>query len=94
MNISSISGLGGNFRCIIANACGSVTSNGATLTVNCPCDLCPADFNQDGGVDGSDVGDFFAVWQGGGCDGDVNQDGGVDGSDVDTFFAAWSAGGC
>jgi len=93
MNISSISGLGGNFRCLITNFCGSVTSNEATLTI-CRCLDCPADFNQDSGVDGSDVGDFFAVWQGGGCDGDVNADGGVDGSDVDTFFTAWVAGGC
>ena len=43
---------------------------------------------------GTDVGKFFAVWVGGGCDEDVNQDGGVDGSDVDSFFAAWAAGGC
>jgi len=33
MNISSIAGAGGNFRCIVTNACGSVTSNEATLTV-------------------------------------------------------------
>jgi len=34
MNISSISGVGGNFRCIVTNTCGSVTSNEATLTIN------------------------------------------------------------
>ncbi len=81
------------YRCVITNACGSVTSNPATLTL-CRCLECPADFNQDGGIDGSDVGDFFAVWEGGSCDGDINQDGGVDGEDVSVFFAAWSAGGC
>jgi len=82
------------FRCIVTNACGSVTSNPATLTVTCPCDACPADFNMDGGIDGADVGAFFASWESGACDGDVNMDGGVDGADVSTFFAAWEAGGC
>jgi subtilisin family serine protease len=53
---------------------------------------CPADFNQDGGVDGSDVEAFFAAWEAGDSSADLNQDGGVDGSDVDFFFAHWEAG--
>lgn len=56
--------------------------------------LCPADFNQDGGVDGGDVEAFFAAWENAGANADVNQDGGIDGGDVETFFAAWEAGGC
>jgi hypothetical protein len=56
--------------------------------------LCPADFNQDGGVDGADVDAFFAAWENGETQADVNQDGGIDGGDVDTFFAAWENGGC
>ncbi len=55
---------------------------------------CPADFNQDGGIDGADVSDFFAAWENGDPSADVNQDGGVDGADVTTFFAAWENGGC
>jgi len=55
---------------------------------------CPADFNQDGGVDGDDVAAFFAAWSSSESAADVNFDGGVDGSDVEVFFAAWSAGGC
>jgi len=55
---------------------------------------CPADFNQDGGVDGDDVEAFFAAWSSSESAADVNFDGGVDGSDVEVFFAAWSAGGC
>jgi hypothetical protein len=55
---------------------------------------CPADFNQDGGVDGSDVAAFFQAWQNGESSADVNQDGGVDGGDVATFFIAWQNGGC
>ena len=55
---------------------------------------CPADFNQDGGVDGGDIDAFFVAWEGGDSAADVNQDGGVDGNDVDTFFVAWENGGC
>jgi hypothetical protein len=53
---------------------------------------CPADFNQDGGIDGADVDAFFAQWEAGDATADVNQDGGVDGSDVDFFFGVWEAG--
>jgi hypothetical protein len=56
--------------------------------------FCPADFNQDGGVDGNDVDAFFASWESGDSAADVNHDGGVDGSDVDVFFSLWEAGGC
>lgn len=55
---------------------------------------CPADFNEDGGVDGADVEAFFTAWQDGETTADVNFDGGVDGADVETFFIAWEAGGC
>ncbi len=55
---------------------------------------CPADFNADGGVDGSDVIAFFAAWEAGAAAADVNKDGGIDGSDVEAFFAVWEAGGC
>lgn len=59
-----------------------------------PANTCPADFNQDGGVDGADVDAFFMAWEAGDSAADVNLDGGVDGADVDTFFMAWEAGGC
>jgi hypothetical protein len=55
---------------------------------------CPADYNQDGGVDGQDVDAFFADWETGEMVADVNQDGGVDGQDVQFFFEVWEAGGC
>ncbi|MBS0197449.1 MAG: immunoglobulin domain-containing protein [Planctomycetes bacterium] len=83
----------GIYDCVVTNACGSITSGAATLSV-CACLDCPADFNQDGGIDGSDVDAFFNRWEAGSCDADANQDGGIDGADVDTFFAAWEAGGC
>ena len=55
---------------------------------------CPADFNDDGGIDGADVQAFFAAWEIAGPAADVNQDGGIDGADVGAFFAVWEAGGC
>jgi hypothetical protein len=55
---------------------------------------CPADFNQDGGVDGGDVSAFFAAWESGNSAADVNADGGIDGSDVEVFFHVWENGGC
>jgi hypothetical protein len=59
------------------------------------CDsYCPADFNNDGGVDGADVEAFFTAWEAGDSEADVNGDGGIDGADVETFFVAWEAGGC
>ncbi len=53
---------------------------------------CLADFNLDGGVDGADVGAFFAAWENGDAAADVNFDGGIDGADVDTFFFRWESG--
>ncbi len=55
---------------------------------------CPADYNQDGGVDGGDVEAFFFDWELGSAAADVNFDGGVDGGDLEVFFNAWSNGGC
>jgi hypothetical protein len=55
---------------------------------------CPADFNVDGGVDGSDIGAFFTDWESGSPCADTNLDGGIDGADVETFFSAWQNGGC
>ncbi len=58
------------------------------------CSRCPADYNQDGGIDGGDVEAFYADWEAGNACGDVNSDGGIDGGDVEAFFAAWEQGSC
>lgn len=55
---------------------------------------CPADFNEDGSVDGSDVEAFFIDWIAGDEEADTNYDGGVDGGDIEAFFVVWEAGGC
>ncbi len=81
-----------NYSCFVRTPCGNVTSNNGLLTVD---ELpCPADFNQDGGIDGSDVQAFYDAWESGFAEADVNFDGGVDGNDVDYFFERWEAGGC
>ncbi len=51
---------------------------------------CPSDWNEDGGVDGSDVDAFFADWVLGNAD--ITEDGGTDGTDVEQFFVLWQAG--
>ena len=78
---------------VVSNSCGEVESEPFTVEF-VPCLGCPADFNQDGGIDGADVDAFFGAWEAGDFAADVNGDGGVDGADVDTFFNAWEAGGC
>ena len=58
------------------------------------CPPCAADFNMDGGVDGSDIEAFFTSWEAGDVCGDTNLDGGTDGSDIEAFFSVWENGGC
>ncbi|MCX5691292.1 MAG: hypothetical protein NTV94_16140 [Planctomycetota bacterium] len=55
---------------------------------------CVADFNQDGGIDGSDLEAFFTIWETGAPAADVNLDGGTDGQDIETFITRWVTGAC
>jgi hypothetical protein len=74
---------------------GFVTTSDLSIIASgdCVC-FCPADYNRDGGVDGGDVGAFFADWEAGSGCGDVNADGGIDGGDIEAFFQFWQQGGC
>jgi len=77
------------------NASGLIlASDGSGPILLIPTDDCPADFNEDGGIDGGDVGAFFTAWERGDVLADVSVDGGVDGADLEIFFAAWESGGC
>jgi len=58
------------------------------------CPVCPADYNQDGGVTGDDISAFFADFEAGSGCADTNVDGGITGDDIATFFIAFEAGGC
>ncbi len=51
---------------------------------------CPADWDGSGGIDGDDIGAFFADWQIG--EADIDQSGGTDGDDITYFFERWQAG--
>ena len=102
VGVRSIRGLGGNFRCIVTNACGSVTSNAATLTIEVCCDS--IDFNNDTSFfDPTDIEAFLSVFSEGPCvpeiatcnDIDFNNDGGLfDPCDVGSFLRVYSEGPC
>ncbi|MCX5688590.1 MAG: hypothetical protein NTV94_02140, partial [Planctomycetota bacterium] len=54
--------------------------------------LCVADFNLDGAVDGSDRELFEILYEQGFAAADVNLDGGVDGADFEAFYRAFEIG--
>ncbi len=60
----------------------------------CPSD-CTGDLNDDGVVDGADLGLLLNNWNGAGC-GDLNNDGVVDGADLGLLLTSWGpcAAGC
>ncbi len=75
-------------------AAGVPDTNGNGIPDSCEGPSCPADFDESGGVDGSDVEAFYLAWEASSPWADTNNDGGVDGADVETFFLLWEAGGC
>jgi hypothetical protein len=52
---------------------------------------CPEDINDDGVVDGADLGLLLGAWGTGGSDADVNEDGNVNGADLGLLLGAWGA---
>lgn len=96
-----VPGAAASFRCTITNACGTIASPSADLTVRSEidsvctgCPECAADYDMNGGVDGADLGAFFTDYEQGLSCADVDFNGGIDGSDLAAFFAAYEAGGC
>ncbi len=75
------------------------TFGAGTLSVTCNGESCggggndcPADFNDDGVVNGADYGFLLSAWGScAGCPEDLDGDGVVGGSDVGTLLAAWGA---
>ena len=66
---------------------GAWTDNGGNTVIDeCP-EECPVDFNDDGSVDGGDLGFLLAAW--GGPDADINGDGITDGGDLGLFLSVW-----
>jgi subtilisin-like proprotein convertase family protein len=56
-------------------------------------DGCFADFNNDTGIDGDDVVQFFSAWEVGAVCADVDDSESVDSDDVVAFFTVWDAAG-
>ena len=56
--------------------------------VNCTPPYDPSDLNQDGNVDGLDLGMVLSAW--GSSGGDINHDGITDGADLTNLFSAWT----
>jgi len=77
----------GNFTAVFSNACGSATSDAATVTI-----CCAADFDCNGFVTGDDFDEYVAAFEAGTTDADFNGDGFVNGDDFDAFVDAFEAG--
>ena len=74
---------------LVLKAGDSVNSIYTIARINlAPVVACPADFNGDHQVDGSDLTVVLGQWGTAGS-GDINQDGNVDGSDLATLLGAW-----
>jgi hypothetical protein len=73
-------------RCIVTNACSSVTSDAATLTI------CAADFNCDDFIDFTDFDGFVTAFEAGDPTSDFNADGFLDFTDFDAFVTGFEAG--
>lgn len=58
------------------------------------CPPCVADFDQDGGVTGGDIGAFFVRFEEGSFCADVDMDGGITGGDIAAFFMKFESGDC
>ncbi|MEK6702445.1 MAG: hypothetical protein AABZ53_09290 [Planctomycetota bacterium] len=76
----------GLFDCVLTNECGSVTSDGAELSV------CAADFNCDTAVDFFDYDDYVVAFELGDPRTDFDADGSVDFFDYDAFVVAFELG--
>ena len=74
------------FRAGVSNACGTVTSNAAALTV------CPADADCDGFVTGDDFQLFVEWFEIGDIRADFDGDGFLSGDDFELYVTAFEAG--
>lgn len=63
-----------------------------TACGDCPAQPCPADLNNNGTVDGADLGNLLSAWgQCVGCAADMNGDGTVTGADLGLMLGEWGA---
>jgi hypothetical protein len=76
----------GNYTCLVANTCSSITSTPASPT------NCPADFNGSGMLEVQDIFDFLNAWLGSDPQADFNGSGMLEVQDIFDFLNAWLAG--
>jgi hypothetical protein len=78
----------GQYSVVFTNACGSVTSAPAAVTV---ANNCPADLSGDGTVGGADLGLLLGQWgpAAAGTAADLNADGSVNGEDLGLLLGQW-----
>jgi hypothetical protein len=83
----------GSYDCVVTNACGSVNSIAATLTVAGPCPpSCPADVSGDQQVNITDLLAVISAWGPcAGCPADINGDGAVNITDLLTVISGWGS---
>ena len=74
----------GTYVLTVANACGSAFGADIVLDV-----ANPADLNQDGVVDGADLGMLLGLWGSGDPAADLDGDGTVGGADLGLLLGAW-----
>jgi len=81
----------GNYHVTVHNPCGDDESIAVQLRA---IPACPGDFNDSGGVDATDLAEFFDAYQRGLMLADVDLSGGIDASDMALFIESFQAGGC
>ncbi|MBX3405050.1 MAG: hypothetical protein KF699_16690 [Phycisphaeraceae bacterium] len=80
----------GEYRCVVSNECGSVTSAAAVLALDF---CCPADVNGDGVVTVPDIFYFLSYWFAGDiAHANFNSDCCINVNDIFDFLTAWFAG--
>lgn len=80
-----VSGSGGHFR--VPNGSFRIDLEHGTPPLPCL-----ADIDQNGGIDGGDLGAFFELFETGDAAADLDANGGIDGGDLATFFEHFEAG--
>lgn len=81
----------GEYHVTVGNPCGQDQS---VIVQVRAIPACPGDFNDSGGVDATDLADFFDAYERGLMLADVDLSGGVDAGDIAVFIGSFEAGGC
>lgn len=81
----------GEYHVTVGNPCGQDQS---VIVQVRAIPACPGDFNDSGGVDATDLADFFDAYERGLMLADVDLSGGVDAGDIAVFIGSFETGGC